>query len=523
MDGYFQRIQTACQIKLKPKKKGASLVPDDVRDWPMLQQHWSEVVIVQPQASLNNLFATVYRREGAAFTALPNPLGVTWGTSSAPILYLEADQARRQHNCVTLLATRADAKLGLSIADIQGALSSAYDSSGTLTTFLYSGTMISPLTAALRLNTTVTARPPGVEPFNVLLSIWNWYRTQPDMVVLGDARKLEIYDTIEGVAVQTVSGMTQKSLIEGSARLSAVIPFFSTGASANSSFAGDTSYKMQEFGVVRWKGQPRLLPSAAEVARTAALEATFRPAPGNVSGIDSGQPFSFAFDLANVPSGYCSPLVWSQQPMEARQDSVASSSLTGVSPSLDDASVCRFTVDVTPPSKASTGVTIPLTIRSQLEGAGPNAPVLQLAAKPITIADYRSAFALTPPVSDRQLTFPSGEAAPRTLSVTLPIRELYPARAATSVQPGSLTVTTSCGRGVLPNPVVAAQLARGDGGASLTLSMTFSPGEIRGSQICQVGGTVAIRSGQANPVPVAIPTFDIVLTAPEAAGPAQPG
>jgi hypothetical protein len=524
MDAYFQRIQTACQIKLKPKKKGASLVPDDVRGWQALQQHWDETVTVQPQASLNNLFATVYRRNSDTFTALPNPLGVTWGTSSGPILYLERDQARRQHNCVTLLATRADAKLGLSIVDVQGALSSAYDRSGTLTTFLYSGTMVSPLTASLRLNTAVTARPPNVEPFSVLLSIWNWYRTQPDMVPLGDARRLEIYDTIDGVAAQTVSGMTQKSLIEGSARASLIIPFFSAGTAANGSVTGDTSYQVQEFAVARWNGQTRLLPSAAEVVRSAAVEALFRPAAGNVPGIDTAQPFPFTFELSNVPSAYCSALFWSQQPASFNQSAdMATGTLTSVSPSPDDASMCRFTMDVTPPAKAATGVTIPLTVRSQLGGAAADAPVLLLAAKPVTIADYRSAFALVPPVGERQLAFQPGDPAPRTLSVTLPIRELYQARPAISVQPGSLSVTTSCGRGRSLNPIGAVQLARGDGGASLSLSMTFSPSVLQASQTCQVGGSVTIRSGGANSaVTVGIPTFDIVLSALEPPGTVPP-
>lgn len=515
IDRYFARVNDGCRIKLKPAKN-ASVAPGDVQSWPIVQTHLSNTVIVDEQSSVDHVFSTVHRRDGANFSDVGSPLGVTWSSAAGPILYAQSDQARRQHNCVTLLATRGDAKLGLSIAQIQGALSSAYDTSGTLTSFLYAGTMISPITASLGLNTTVTARPSGIAPFSVLMAIWDWYRVQPQFIADGEARRLEILDTIEGVAVQTVTGLTQKMMMEASARASVGIPFFSASAGADGNLVRNVNVQIQEFSVARWNVRPAYLPSATKVAQDASRLAVFRSAAGNPTGVDGTASFDFAFDLLSLPSAYCNMTFWQASQPAGSQ---GAPTLTSASPVEGDPTTCRFIVQVTPPQKAAAGISVPFAIRSVASGAdakGP-APTLVLTANTATVADYRSSFALEAPSGPKQVTFASGGASTQSLVLNFPIRENTPNRSVLGVQPSSTTAVFSCGRMRTIRPAVASAFQRNDSQAVLSMTLTFDSAGIEGTQTCQASGFTSLRSSAGGSTQVSIPSFDVLIVGPPAA------
>lgn len=514
-DRHFLDVGKSCFTDFKPRRRNSTVTPADVRDWPVVRPHWNQVVDIYPTSSLDSLFSRVYRRtaNGLDSTGL-QPIGITWGRPGAPIVYLAESNSQREHNCITLISASANIDVNLNPANVQLALKSSVESQFTQTAFAYAGTMISPLTAALGQNSTVTEAPDGISLFSVLLAIWEWYRVHPEMIAVGDLQQLEIYNQVQGLALYRLSGLTQGTLLSGEGSATAAIPFFTGGAEASGSGRIRNQTTIEDYSAAIWRvDQMGRLPTASEVSQRAAMLVQFQPDPTNPTFVDSSTAFNISATMVDVPSNYCRTDRWSL--IESGANTTASGTFSGldVRPVSGERSQCRFTARFTPPDAGPGQTVFVLAVKSTLPLiSGSERPALVLRTRPVVLSDYRASLSLQPGSGPLDVTILPGGFAP--VRVTFPIRESA-GRRSRNLQEGSPQVTISCGadptRSILLEPN-AVRWSRNGNSATITLDLKVPDDVISttggATSRCSLDGSISLlveNGGQS--VPLDLPTF----------------
>lgn len=420
LESHFSEVGTSCLPNAgrnrrwwPPFRQGdnreASFIPRDVLRWSILQEHMDEPVKVRTTQSVNSVFAEVLWRDLSDGTvdqrSAGQPLGITWGGPSDPILYQQVSHARRQHNCITLLGGNADVTAELPGASLRMALEATTTRQDSQTIFLYGGVMVSPIAAVLGLNTTAVDAPAGVSPFAVSIAIWHWYDQHPDLLARAGQRELVIRNQVEGLALYKVTGLTQSTLLSGLGSGGISLPFFGVQAQANASSDGSVQGLRRDYSAALWEdGSTYIaLPSPEAVIREVQSSAVLLPVIPQGLAVENDRSLSLSVDLVDLPTAYCRGAFWELDPvLEATDPSLGANGNLSVAP--DNATRrCRFTVDVTPPDKQRpdpSAMKVVFRIRTRgsvsIGAAGSAVPRhAVLTSPPISIPDLRADIGLS--------------------------------------------------------------------------------------------------------------------------------
>lgn len=373
LEDHFSFVAKSCLPDSKPSwwrslfRRGGDrqpvFTPSDITQWSAIRHLPPGNVRVRPTSSLNAVFAGVYDK--STHTPVGSPIGVTWGGPSAPLLYQQESSLRREHNCVTLLTAESGMTANMSVADIRAALTANTSSDRSQTAFAYAGVMVSPITAALGLNTTVVDAPAGVDPFGIMMAIWQWHAVNSGT----DEAKLVIRNDIQGLALYRTTGLTQNTLLRGEAGLNVALPFVSAHAEATGMTRSRANIRVEEFAVADWTPSNQgyvPLPTVERLIDMMTGTATFSPVIAPSARIeDHRQPVSFAYDLPGVPSAYCRTTLWTASLVNADDENFSGAALTQAGPVQGDERRCRFSVTVTAKDRRNTPAALPaaLTLR----------------------------------------------------------------------------------------------------------------------------------------------------------------
>lgn len=375
----FEIVGKSCFDGFKRRNKNTSVVPRSIVEW-IGEDDWSETVQVFRNASQDAVFTTVYERdENQSLKPVGLPIGSTWNAAGAPIVYRTNSNFRREHNCTTLLAGNAKARLDVGFAQLQAAIDASTNKTTSQSLFAYGGQMVSPITTAIQ-KSTITERVPNLSEFSVWLSLWQWLRANPSFIERVDRQELEIRNVVDGVAVARITGITVSDILKGNAGGSFSIPFFSASAEGEAAYNGRIDERTASYSVALRGGstaQMAHFPKVSEITRR--LESLgagqFSQDRGNKTEISSSQTFEFAMLLADVPSNFCTPTFWDYTPEDGGQNdggvaSVVSISGMRVDPVLGEngaaSRTCRFVFDVTPPNDPQENLSISIRVGSKL-------------------------------------------------------------------------------------------------------------------------------------------------------------
>lgn len=525
----FQAVARSCLRTSTPNQPADRFIPPDVRAWSTLANRLDSNVPIYALDSLGTYFSTVYLRDatgpGLSREGL-QPLGITYAETEATALYARRANGVRQDNCSTLLTASGNLSLPLTASVFRAAMETSVKESTSESLFLYSGTIVSPVAAALGLASTEVDRRTSVDRFSVYLAAWNWYRIQPHMADEGNAGRLEITRVIEGAAVYNVAGLTQRNLLSGNARIGGVIPFLSASAEVGgegSDIVGGTDTR---FGVAILSRAPygATFHGPARLAREAPLLAMVAPLATNPTSIAGPQPIQWSADLSGVPTAYCDRVFW-QLATTANQSSDFTLSNFDVREAPEGARVCRFTVRATPSPTASSNVArLAFSVRSSIDDSNPAVPPLTIPIASTDIADYRASISLANPSGDLEYSLNAGpNRGPLTVALTYLVKEKDGQRA-TEVISGSPSVEITCGQnGAQGVPlgsegVVFSRSAAGEGRIALTARIAagsiFAPDETVAT--CGLRGqlVVAVQGGASRTLNLPTHAFTVTEVTP---------
>lgn len=339
-------------------------VPSDISNWSVIRDinrdasgprsHEGSKVRVWPTSSLNALFTVVRRSSDngivptAADSVIGDPIGVTWSSTNPPLLYQQESSLRREHNCVTLLTAEAGLAANLSADELRATLSTNVSSDRAQTAFAYAGVIESPITAALGLNTTIVDAPAGLDPFSVMMALWNWHQQNSDEP---NPEKFVIRSRISGLALYRVAGLTQNAVLRGQAGLNVRIPFLTSESSVNGLTENRTVVRLEEFSVADWTPENEgyvPLPGPAQLASMIALSARINPVLAeSVEIAQDNQPLNLGYDVLGVPTAYCQRRLWKAE-AAADDNRFTQPEILQAGPVPGDERRCRFTISVQP-------------------------------------------------------------------------------------------------------------------------------------------------------------------------------
>lgn len=530
MEAQFLRVGQSCFNRFRARDN-RTVIPADVLLWGSIQSRLDTPYTVHNGASLNSLFARVYRVNNGRREPVGQEIGITWASSVPPVVYEQTASAQRRHNCTTMLSANARTELRLDVAEIRAALEASMTNNSSLTAFVYSGRMISPIAASTNLVTTVTRTPNGIAPFGVLASIWNWYNVNRDMIDAGTAGNLRIINELQGVAFYQVTGLNQTGYLNASASAAGSFLVFSASAGAQGQVQQSITGTVNDFAValsaIPEQAYTRL-PGPAEIAANATERVDFRPAATDVR-VEGPGNFRYAVDLYDLPQAYCNQSVWSLSPPEGTVAARGQLRLTEVrTADAAGVEVCRFTVNVTPPATPSTVVEIPLAVKWSIVAPTQNATAIDLVLAPretISVPDYRASITIGNAAGPNAIVIPAAGDAAIAVPLTYWLLETQGRRAAGLV-PTSARLRLTCGTGeprVVPLRGDAASWVRGgDGSAKILVSAELSRQSLQSVQAgtpaqCTLAGDIDLTVEgsssivHASLIPV---SFEVSRTAP---------
>lgn len=523
----FQRVARSCLPDNNFGNQSAEkYIPTDVRTWDSVARNMDSNASIYSLDSLSAYFGTVWVRgtDRSISSVGLQPLGVTYAETEATALYPRRANGTRQHNCSTMFT--ASGSLNLNAGAFRAAVSSSMTGTQSETIFLYSGTIVSPVAAALGLATTEVDRRPNVDRFSVYLAVWDWYRLHADRAVLGNEGRLEITRSIEGAATYRVRGLTQDVLMTGNARAGGGVPFMSASAGANLGGSWSARDNMAGFGVAVLRRNAGTLPGPRNISENAPLLATVTPAQTNPTSIDSASPINWAADLSGVPTAFCDRRFWKPKPPADGTTGFTIDNFDAA-PVADQARVCRFSVRATPRptpnSGASNVASLAFAVMSEVpDAAAGAAPPLVIPVASTEIADLRASISLANPTGDIEFARPSAGRGGLAVPLTYAMRE-QSGSTATDIVPGSAALQLVCNQNPPQDLIVAAEdvlFARTSGQGRLVVTARIPTGSMPdpadGAVNCQLSGTMMMAVRQGAPRQLRLPTHAFTVVAPPA-------
>lgn len=522
----FQRVARSCLPTTNLNHPPARFIPADVRGWDSVSGELGANATIYSLDSLSAYFGTVWVRaaDRSISSARLQPLGVTYSESEATALYPRRANGTRQHNCSTMFT--ASGGVSLNAGAFRAAVNSSISGTQSETIFLYSGSVVSPVAAALGLATTEVERRPNVDRFSVYLAVWDWYRLHAARAVDGNEGRLEITRSIDGAATYRVRGLTQDLMMTGNARAGGGVPFVTANASTNLGGAWTVRDNMAGFGVAVLRRHPGTLPGPRNISENAPLLATVTPAQTNPTSIDSAAPINWAADLSGVPSGFCDRRFWK---LKSPADGATGFTLDNfdAAPVAEQARVCRFSVRATPRPAPSAGASnvagLSFAVMSEIPGAADRAaPPLVIPVAATEIADLRASISLANPTADIEVVRPLAGRENLLVPLTYVMRE-QSGSTATDISPGSAALQLTCNQNPPQDLVVAAEdvlFARASGQGRLVVTARIPAGSIPdptdGPVSCQLSGSVTMTVRQGAPRPLRLPTHAFTVVSPPA-------
>ncbi len=534
VENQFLANGRTCYKDFRARDNKTSVVPPNVRNWPVVQNQWDKNIQLYSDSSLDAIFARVFERaSGNQLQQVGLPIGPTWSVNRAPIVYLANSSLRRVHNCTTILSGDAKTRVRIGFAGMQASVNASTSSTDSETTFAYGGSMISPITAAIGLNTVVD-RPANISEFSVLLSLWQWLRANPSYISKAEENKLEIRNQVNGLAIYRIAGLTQSSMLRGGASFS--VPFISFSGRVNGSVAENTDSRRTSYSVATW-GQEQMAyfptPSTLTTLLARLAPGHFEASAENPTSINSDAPFTFRMNLQDVPSAYCTSTFWEQVPepitvTNGSQSGKATYSNLQVSPLLTEAGAftrtCQFSVNVQPPEIASGILDLQFSISSKLpravtsEATTPVEPIsttpnqnrtLTLTTPIQKISDLRAATTVEPAKAPTIVQLIDATSTP--ILVEYGIRETEPTLQSSGIIPGSVQMTILCGTNDIRGLTNDFSWSRSQQGAKLS-GQILIPQDALGnstSSMCRIDGKADLLMGQQPPRSVTFPTVAI--------------
>lgn len=360
--------------KFKLRKKG-SAVPSEVLRWGAIQSYLGQASTIYPTSSMSSVLAQPVILDDGVAKAFGGPLTVTWPVLLAPTLEAGYSEGRRVQNCSMLVTGNADLKVDVPI--VRAALDASHSNNTATTNYLYAGRVISPFAWAIAGGGSPTSTPP-ISRFSILLGIWDWYRRNPAAATRTD---IALRSQVDGLAIYSVQGVTQQTLLSGDADVRFGMPFLSGGASSRGTAGFNVTGDVKEYASVVMRDHDYAwLPGATQIAKLARELRRVQPSADNPTATD-GTPFRYAIDVQDVPRSMCDTAQWA--PTIAVQEFGARAL---------DSGACRFEGLITPGPSTEATFPVAFGVESMIPATSP--VQLTLSAAPASLTDERALLSL---------------------------------------------------------------------------------------------------------------------------------
>lgn len=181
--------------------------------------------------TLTTLFGRVWSREGDVGIAL----SLDYANLADRVVVSGRNNVTFSHNCLTTLQAAADAQVNLSVAQLKGALSAAFDTNRTFGTSFVYGSFRSPIARDLSLVTReVGAR---IDEAGTAMHLWGWYRANPQFV----GQELYIIGDLHGIARYRFREVKLETRADGSASGRGGLLVFSAGGEVEGALRATTT------------------------------------------------------------------------------------------------------------------------------------------------------------------------------------------------------------------------------------------------------------------------------------------
>jgi hypothetical protein len=465
--------------KFKLRKKG-SAVPSEVLRWGAIQAHLGRASTIYPTSSMSTVLAQPVAFDNGVAKAFGSPLTVTWPVLLAPTLEAGYSEGRRVQNCSTLVTGNADLKVDVPI--VRAALDASHSTNTATTNYLYAGRIISPFAWAIVGGGSPASTPP-IPRFTILLGIWDWYRRNPTAAARTD---IALRGQVDGLAIYSVQGVSQQTLLSGDADVRFGMPFLTGGASSRGTAGFNVTGDVKEYAsVIMRDHEYAWLPGATQIATLARGLGRVQPAANNPTATD-GTPFRYAVDVQDVPRSMCDTAQWA--PTITVQEFGAEAL---------DSGACRFHGLISP--GPSTEATFPVAFGVESVIVATSPVKLTLVATSASLTDERALLSLNIVQIPTVTLGPAGASEPVSIPMNFAVVERG-AASALALSTNESALKLSCSDALSVALVMERSSLSRDSSdqASLLLvakapASAFAGAAASSSVRCQVDGTVSVR------------------------------